>query len=504
MHRDQRNFLPLITIVLALVLLSSVLMGLHAPTSLGDGIRHHTLASLLTKNGVRSFGGWGDILYGGYFRLHNSDPWFLTHVILMPLGGFESIVAQRIFIVLSISLLSLALLYAMSNLHLSPTTKSVLLVLLLLGHVQFSMRLLIGRPLILMVALSIVVWSTALQKKAVASGVLLAIATLLSHLFLFPFFIVVCAGVWLWTLHDKRSAIEMLVAGATGVAAGFALHPQSMEYMHFFFTVFLRIPFMQNLPLGTELQSGIGRMAAPIALAGAAILLAYYASHACGITKKQLHEKGISLTAFIACVFLLGMCMWVRMLDFLWPVLIVLLAQLLSLQTDMAAKAAKDLLPSFAVRNHVPLLILLLVVGVNMGKMHYSFRSTDLERMLTHYSAPLESIPSGAAVLNIDWDLFPALFTVRPDLRFARGMDPSLDFVANPKVTGLLLAVRSSQPEKIDWESWERDLAALYPSDYLVIRIPEHVRVLPYLQSLTSLTEVSSGEQIAVFRMSHS
>lgn len=504
MRLSQRNILPVIIIAFSTVIFASVFVGLHAPTSLGDGIRHHTLASRLSQNGVSSFAGWGDILYQGYFSLHNSDPWFLTHILLMPLSVTDIMTAQRIFILMSIVLVSLAMLYAMRPLNLSATTQAVFLALLLFGHVQFSMRLLLGRPLILMVAMSIVIWSTVLQKKAVTAGVLLCIATLLSHLFIFPFFIVLCASIWLWTLREKHDAICMATAGVAGIALGFVLHPQSMEYMHFFFTVFLRIPFLQNLPLGTELKSGVGRMATPFALSGSAILLTYYAVRMCNITKKELQAGGVTLTAFIALVFLFGLCLWVRMLDFLWPILLLLLAQILSLTPNLAVKTAQALLPSFALRHHMPLLILLSILSVHTGKMHHSFRSTDSERLLSHFSVPLQNISADSKILNIDWDLFPALFTVRPDLRYARGMDPSLDFVADPSFMNVLMQIRNSHPENVNWESWAAALEQKYPSDFLVIRIPVHKNVLPYIRAVSRFTEVETSEEIAVFKMSSS
>jgi hypothetical protein len=437
MHLPRPSLLPLITSVIGLLILGSVLIGLEAPLSLGDGIRHITFASQLFEHGVQHIGGWGDVLFSGYFSVRNIDPWFLTHVLLIPLTVMEVVPAQYLFALLQIALLCSVTVMIFRSLKLSPQVQSALLGVLLFGNIQFTLRLLLGRPLLITVALCILVLAAVLKRKAITVGILLALATLLSHMFPFPVFIAVCGCVWLVSISENKAALQLAMYSVIGVAIGIALHPQSLSYVHYMLTVFLREPFLTPIHNATEMQSGLTRMGAMAAVTGLAVLLAHYARMVGDVSWREMHDKGVSLTAGIVLFMLLCMLLWTRMMDFLWPLQIVLLGQILSLRPYLMRDIATALLPSFALKRGTIVLLTLLILGVHTAKLHHSFRTTDAKRLLTHFSTPLQNIPAGSRILNTDWDIFPALFTVRPDLLFTRGMSPSYDYVLSPKSIAL-------------------------------------------------------------------
>lgn len=504
MHLPRPAFLPLITTVVGLLILGSVLIGLEAPLSLGDGIRHITFASQFVEHGARHIGGWGDVLFSGYFTAYNIDPWFLTHILLIPLTGMEIVPAQYLFALLQIALLCAATVLVFRSLKLSPQVQSVLLGILLFGNMQFTLRLLLGRPLLITVALCVLVLAAVLKRKIQVVGILIALATLLSHMFPFPVFIAVCGCMWLVSITENKTALQLAVYSVIGVAIGVALHPQSLSYIHYMCTVFLREPFLTPIHNATEMQSGYARMGAMAAVTGLAVLLAHYARTVGNVSWSEMHRKGVSLTAGIVLLMLLCMLLWTRMMDFLWPLQIVLLGQLLSLRPHLMRDMATALLPSFALKKRTIVLLTLLVLGVHTAKLHHSFRTTDAKRLLTHFSIPLQDIPEGARILNTDWDIFPALFTVRPDLLFARGMSPSYDYVLDPTSIALFQTVHSHTPGNAEWKSSMKKLLTTYPAEYLVIWTPKNTATTEALLSLSSLEEYGRSSEILVFTISPS
>ena len=493
------TYLPTLTLCGCLLLFGTFLSSLAHPTSLGDGIRHLTLARLLQEG--NSFEGWGDVLYSGYFSMRSSDPWFLTHVLLMPLGALDIAIAEDMLILLLIGAVGITFLLFLRTLRLSPASQSILIALLLLGHVQFTFRLLVGRPLFLMVALTMLALLAVLHKQPLLLLVLMTMATLLSHLFVFPLFVCLLGSLWLLSLSRKRTALLTVLSSLSGLAIGLLLHPQARNFAHYVFTIFLRVPFLTELDTGTEMHSGIGRMAAVLTLLGACSLFAYHLWYTRRVSWKEMHRRGLSLTASIVLVMTLGMLLWVRMLDFLWPLLLILLAQVLSLYPPIAKETAHVLLPRWALLRKYTLGVLLLVLTVNTAKTFYSFSTVNAENALSHFTDPMKNIPEKSRVLNVDWDLFPSLFSARPDLLFARGMDPSYDYLSDPDSIRFFAAVRNPS-EETDWNVWLTELIQHIPSDYLALwRAEKRRNMIETLNQNKSLEHVGMSDRIIVYKI---
>jgi hypothetical protein len=498
-HRPSVARLPALTLCGCLLILALILSNIANPTSLGDSIRHLTLASLLRSG--QSFQGWGDILYSGYFNTHNVDPWYLTHILLTPLGALDIVTAQKLFILLLVSVVGIGFLTTVNIWRLTPVTQSVLVCLLLFGHIQFSLRLLVGRPLFFMVTLTMFALLFVLQRHALPLIFLMIVATLLSHLFVFPLLVCLVGFLWLFSLSEKYKATLVLLCSIAGVCIGLFLHPQTSNYIHYIVTIFLKVPFLVQLNTSTEMHSGIGRMAPVFALFGAMILFAYSLRHSQRISWKDMHKHGLSLTAVIVTVMIGGMFVWVRMLDFLWPLLLVLLAQILSLHPRVVSETMQSILPQWALHKRLAIGVLVLFLTVHTGKIYYSFTSSDAGRALAHFAEPMKVIPDSARVLNIDWDLFPVLFSARPDLFYARGMDPSYDYLVDPESIGLFSTIRTSSPENIDWDAWLEEMMLHLPSDYLALWTENRSETIEVLDNVQKLEQVGMSQRIVVYKI---
>lgn len=499
-RRSLPCLLPAYAGALGLLVLASLLLRLENPTSLGDGIRHLTLVRLLARGEIAEFHGWGDVLFTGYFSTRNVDPWYLTHTVLLPLGFLPLIPAQNSLILGMSALLAGAFLFAIRACKLSPLANGVLVLLLLLGNMQFSMRLMLGRPLFLMAALTLLCLACILERRAFAVGALLCVATLLSHLFFFPLAVALCGVLWLWSSGEKRMAAVLLACAAAGTGAGLLLHPDSAQYFHYFTRVFLRIPLLTGLPVGTEMQSGFDRMGMPIAAYGLAALFILVAKNRHSLPWSEMHQRGLTLTGGICIAMLLGMAAWVRMLDFLWPLLLVFVAQALSLSPALARETVSAILPRKAIAMHAPAVAMLMILTVHTVKLHVSFVETDHERSLAEFAGPLSGMAPGSRVLNLDWDLFPSLFSVRPDLLYARGMDPSYDYIADPASTILFLPEMSELETQEQRGAWLQTLEERFQPDYLAVWADKNTGMLQKLLATDDLVLVSKSERLAVFK----
>jgi 4-amino-4-deoxy-L-arabinose transferase-like glycosyltransferase len=142
-----------------------------------------------------------------------------------------------------------------------------MMVFLLFGDSLFFMRQLLGRPFTLLTALCLLVVWAVLRRRWLVLLVLLALATLLSQLFIFPLFIAGVGSVWLW--RSKRTS-SVLCAGASvaGTSAGLALHPQPLEYLRYLAMGFFGtlVPFSGSGVDGSEVHSGFSKNALHVIL----------------------------------------------------------------------------------------------------------------------------------------------------------------------------------------------------------------------------------------------
>ena len=143
---------------------------------------------------------------------------------------------------------------------------------------------------------------------------------------------------------------------------------------------------------------------------------------------------------------------------------------------------------------------MLLILTVNTTKVFHTFGEGNADRALTHFSEPMENIPSESRVLNIDWDLFPALFSVRPDLLYARGMDPSYDYLEDPDSIPLFEAVRAPH-EYTDWDTWLTEINQRMPSDYLTLWREGRRGVIETLNQHQALEYIGMSDHIIVYKI---
>lgn len=495
---------PLITSALVLLGITLLLTSLNHPTSLDDGLRHITMASVLREEGIASVSGWGAFLYRGYFSEVDSDPWFLSDLLLVPLTLLPPLIALHVFTLLAIAVLIGTFLLLLRSEKLPPFLSSFFVLLLIFGNGAFLLRLLIARPFTIMTAVSLLTLHAIVNERWWLVGLLLACAVLLSHLFVFPLSLALLGGLWLAQRRKRHDAIRLTGASVLGVALGLLLHPHALNYLHYLGTVFVRIPFLKAIGIGAELYSGWGNGDASIAtaLALSALIVLSFSAHRDGVRLQNLWRQRVGLTAAAALLFLACFSLWLRAIDLLWPFLLLLVAQLIGACPSIL-RTASGFLPS-SPRRQRPLLCAVTIVICLLNAIAVGGRllRTDTARALSQFEA-IQRLPAGARVLNIDWDLFPPLVFLRPDLRYARGMDPTMDYIADPEGFTLLHAVEEEIADLpgpvIDGPGWLAQILVHYPADFLVVDRRRHPMFLQSLRATPELREWRRPGTIAVF-----
>ncbi|HAI98822.1 TPA: hypothetical protein DCL30_04805 [Candidatus Peribacteria bacterium] len=502
----RRRWMPLVIGALCVGLIALMLWPLENAPFQDDGIRHLTLARLMAERGIGAFTGWGDFFFTGYFTHHNSDPWFLSEVLLLPLAGFPLVTGIKWFIVLSSALLAVIMIFAFRALKVPSGSAAILIVLLLFGELGFFLRLFLARPFILISCVLVLVILAIVRRQTWALLPLLALAVLLSHLFIFPL-IASCIGVlWLLSVGDVRRASMAALSIILGIGLGLLLHPQAPAYLHYLFTVFLQPVFSQQMSHGTELLGGFGlgsHMAEPAA--GAAILLGACAFSCSKVPLRTLHERGVTFTAFIVVGLLAAFWLWARSIEMLWPVLILLIGQIIGLAPSAPALLLQKILPARFTTGSLAVCALLIIAANNIETTSSYLLREDPRRSLAPVAEALKDIEPGAHVLNTLWDTFAMLFAVRPDLTYATAMDSS--FTAIEDQTGsLLLDVTRDRtfafPDPIiSASSWLRQTLDRFPSAQYLVLPTKNRSFVQALSALPSLERIASNEVIAVFRV---
>ena len=505
----RRSALPLLTI---LIVCSATLGGLlltPSPTSWDDGLRHLTMARVMHAEGIDQT--WDRFLYGGYLSKHPVDPWFLADISYIPFTGLQSALALKLYSVLGLAALMLALWYAIAPLGLSSAVTSVLLLLLVVPE-GFYGRLLLGRPFVWSTVFAVLALDAVMRRRWIALGVILLVATLFSQLFVFPLILAVCGVLWLLTLGQRAPATKATAAIITGVVAGTALHPHALNYVIYITTVFLRIPFeAHSLNLGTEMYPGLLSSVGPLAILGALLLICAGAHvHGRPLNLKALHANGTTLLgALVAVSFLAYVFAWNRMIDVLLPLLILLAAYLLKHIEPFVREllTIRRLLPLFPRVQGRTLLCgaIIVLAAATIARASISFAKSAENRSLAH-AAVLSDLPAGSRVLNPEWFYFPAFVHSNPTLQFATGIDNTFTAVENPEAYQLLevaFSPASIIPRPVvDTRAWIAQLLEHFPSDYLVLSNGWGKNLLPLLRETPGLKELTeSGAVIEVFEI---
>src|SRR3989339_401366 len=171
----RRRWMPLVIGALCVGLIALMLWPLENAPFQDDGIRHLTLARLMAERGIGAFTGWGGLFFTGYFTHHNSDPWFLSEVLLLPLAGFPLVTGIKWFIVLSSALLAVIMIFAFRALKVPSGSAAILIVLLLFGELGFFLRLFLARPFILISCVLVLVILAIVRRQTWALLRLLAL-----------------------------------------------------------------------------------------------------------------------------------------------------------------------------------------------------------------------------------------------------------------------------------------------------------------------------------------
>ena len=467
-----------------------ILALLQHPVAIDESLRHIAMAKIMAEEGIMNQAGWGQFFYHGYFTQKSSDPWFLYHVLLVPLAHFPTPFIQKIIILGSVSLLGMVFNWICRWLRLSAVCCCVLLAILL--------RSFLARPALLISILSIFCYALMMQKHWEALFATLVFATLLSHLFVFPLLMVGCGILWRFSRRMYNEGLFLITLCILAVLLGIWLHPHSGNYWDYLRTVFTKLPFLLQLDVGTEMMSGFGREASLLAVFGVLCFAVLAAKQRYNIPIQEFHTQGLSILFTICCVQLLGFFVWVRMIDFLWPVAIVTVASVISFQPYLITKTLPEVLPNALRHTHVYLCVLMIIMGTNTGKLLHTYWTTDQSRSLQPIETTLRHLPTGSNVLTIDWDLFPLLMSIRPDLHYARGMDPGFNYLVDKRVGPLFTYIDTTDRTAL----WFRQAKEVFTgTDVVVLWSHKHPQLLEYFRSTDSLKASYPQGKISLFTL---
>lgn len=496
-----RRFLPadLLCAVAAVLFLAAVLFSLSNPTGMDDGLRHFAMARTMADRGIFAIPGWSEFFYAGTLSQSHVDPWFLSDAILSFFAPLQAISALKAFVLLSVVLFTGSFLALLRLAGLRGAAAATFLLLVLAGDPQFLGRFLLARPFALQTAVFLMILWSVLGRRVFLTAFLLAVAVLLSQLFVFPLLLCLARICWLLLLKRRKEGMTLLLAVAVGTSAGILLHPESFAYAEYLFTVFLRVPFLKStVELSREMQTSVFdvSMMSVLILTGACCL--FFVQF---LTKRDAREILRSETSFlflIAAGLLMAYFIWVRALDLLWPMLVYLLAVLWE-ETGREF----PLFDSAKIRARTAAFVLLLCV-VQMSSVFGNFLLTDHLRGFESH-ASLAVLRPGSRVLNLSWGTFFVAVLLRPDVSYATGIDPS--FLAIPDIDSArdLAALTDDAIEENTSDIALRERVARveerYPSDYLVVPGRGYGRTLAALSGDARYRLLSATGAVAIFEV---
>ncbi len=493
----KRN-IDIVVAVGVLLFFAVLLLSLKNPTSLDDGLRHFTMAALMRDRGIFAVPGWSVFFYEGYLSTLHADPWFLSNVVMIPFTYFSIAEGLHLFILAELVVLLTGCLLLLRTFSLTPIARALFLFLIIFGDLQFLGRFLLGRPYALMTGVTLLLLWAILKNRWALATLFLALSVLLSQLFVFPLLIAVCALPAYFFAGRVAHCKSLFAVIILGLAAGFTLHPYPAEYLSYITTVFLQIPFLKSVGLSVEMQSSItdlSFMSVTIAVGFAALTVLILGTR--GYRRRLLYDPVILLLSILLVIFGCAFLLWVRMIDLLWPVLILFIARLYTVDAALLLTMRQIFLPGhFRLRWIAGALSVLIVMQVIATPR--AFMKNDAGNSLRSFDA-LRLIPSGARVLNLDWDRFFPYVAVRPDLEYATGIDPSFTYLTDPAIAEDLHHLHESGATV---ESLQRILEA-YPSDYLLVDVSKQIPGHGSGAALSELSLVAHSGGIMLFHIGH-
>jgi len=184
-----------------------LLFGTRNPISIDDGLRHIVMAQHYRDQGIGNVNGWGVYFFSGYFAELSFDPWFLADLSYIPFTVLSDPVRSlKAYSLVSLALIFLSFLPLLRRYRAPPLLGCLSLLLLFFGSEMFLFRLLLARPYVFVTALFLFTYLCIVQRRFFLLLPVLAIATLFSHLFVFPLALCVAATLWFLALHEYRNS----------------------------------------------------------------------------------------------------------------------------------------------------------------------------------------------------------------------------------------------------------------------------------------------------------
>lgn len=524
--RSGSHCFLLLSVVALLLPIVLLLFGTHNPLLLDDGLRHITIAKHYRERGVggswalalparrssESEGGspvegWGDYLFAGYFATHNFDPWFLADLAYVPFTFLPTMTVGLKVATVAFLLFLLACFFPFLCLYRVESTLALLtLLLLLFGSPIFLFRILIGRPFVIMTGLFLLTYFLVLRQRFFFLASVLVLGTLFSHLFIFPLGVAIVGSLWLFFSGQRRSALLCLFAALAGVLLGFLLHPHQAAYASWLITMFLRLPFSKGLGVGAELHSAFGFADIPVFLMGGVLSLLVLALHWRGLLWRSLRERPeIFFTGMLSLLFSIAFMLWVRAVDFLWPLMLLLLLQLVTALPEVRAEAMRVLHRRTSPQGCRWLYLIVLLCFLNLVSVAVPFLKDDPWSSPKEYAA-IESVRPGSHVLNVDWQIFPVLLSLNSSVEYARAMDPGLDYYTDPEGFAILDRITERglwerEARRVDVTQWVKDLREHFDASYLAIVKNDHPTLISKLRTLPTVAVFSESRGLVVFSL---
>lgn len=524
----QRRIL-LLTVGFIISLYAALVFLTKNPIALDDGLRHFVMAEKTIGTGVGSVA-WSDFFSSGYFTRHRVDPWFLADLLYVP---FTSIPDRIIGVkAAGFAFASFMILCFIPFIRLyKPITSIGVLSLLIFafGSDIFAFRQLIARPFAVMTGIFLLTLFCIVRRRFWLLAPILLFSTLFSHLFVFPFFVCIVSIAWLMTIREHKSALRCAMFASAGVILGLLLHPWPIEYLLWLKNIFFVIPFAKDLGLGAEVYSGLGFAdKSSFLLLAACVLLALRLALHQKLKDAFLQRKEILLYAVITICFFVAYMLWGRTLDFLWPIMVILLLCLAtasdSVQRDVITLLTAPFTRFRARGIHVVGAMILISIGILAGSHIFG---GDSDRNLA-FADPVRSIPEGSTVFNLDWDFFPVFLFLNSSVRYVRGMDPTID---NENVRMLLRDAIGPLPEKQgnvflrlyrelaseiskkqtseaemmtaeEARVWITDVKRAVDPDFIVFHSYRWKRLDDSLRQIPELTVFAKNKSLTVYRLS--
>jgi hypothetical protein len=491
---------PLLISILLIASFAIILFSSHEPYWYDDGLRHIVIAQQFLASGLHT---WHQYFFAGYFSTRDLNPWFLSDLAYVPLAWLDTVTALKLTTICQISLLVGAFYLLLRQLHVVPQLQAIFIAVLLLGSEYFTLRLLLGRPFVLSAAVFFFALWAILQRRYLVLAGLIAISVLLSHMFVFTLVLCFVSALWcIWCEQGSfRSALRILSSWLGGASLGFLLHPQQQLYMSYIREVFVVIPFSKDLGIGWEFSSGLLHAEPSVFLIlGLLPVLIVLAGRQLGQRYLVLHRASFILLLALSLVFFGGYLIWQRTIDYLWPLLLLTTASIASCSPQFQSMVMQALWQKRIWK--LSLLHILVFVGFwQLAGLWLGMRYPSEKPSIVEFDV-LQRLPPQARVFNLDWDYFPAYFFFRPDLQYARGMDPTLDYKHNALDFQAIDIVRQGEESiTTDAQEWLAEVTKRFNPQYLVIDKLRYPALTSQLAKLASLRVAGKTDKIIAFQI---